>query len=325
MTEITDQPPNDVQIQVDAIDAQLDEVVPAKTLDRNLLIGTWNIRGFGDITQKWRSDARDSPKRDLSDVLSIAKILSRFDVVAVQEVKDNIKGLRHMMKVLGEDWAFLLTDTVKSDEGNYERLAFLFDRRRVRLSGLACELVVTFQEQGISEGALTRQFARTPYAISFLSGDKTFILITLHVLYGKKPADRIPELTEIARWLAEWAKEATEWGHNIIALGDFNIDRQSDPLYEAFTSTGLTPPDELNRVPRTIFDDPEGESFYDQIAWFRGDQGVPLLSLDYVSSGTFDFANGVIPFTSTTGLSWHISDHYPLWVEFSTRAGRGGP
>ena len=92
-----------------------------------------------------------------------------------------------------------------------------------------------------------------------------------------------------------------------------------------FSTTGLTPPDELNRVPRTIFDDPEGESFYDQIAWFRGDQGVPLLSLDYVSSGTFDFANGMIPFTSRTGLSWHISDHYPLWVEFSTRAGRGGP
>jgi hypothetical protein len=31
-------------------------------------------------------------------------------------------------------------------------------------------------------------------------------------------------------------------GHNLLALGDFNIDRIGDPLFEAFTSTGLTPP-----------------------------------------------------------------------------------
>jgi hypothetical protein len=32
-----------------------------------------------------------------------------------------------------------------------------------------------------------------------------------------------------------------DWDQNLIALGDFNIDRQDDPLYQAFTSTGLTP------------------------------------------------------------------------------------
>jgi hypothetical protein len=51
-------------------------------------------------------------------------------------------------------------------------------------------------------------------------------------------------------------------------LGDFNLDRIGDPLYEAFISTGLWPPTELNAVPRTIFDDDKTKHFYDQLAWF---------------------------------------------------------
>ena len=62
-------------------------------------------------------------------------------------------------------------------------MAFLFDTRRVVPSGLACEIVVPEEQLGaIESGALERQFARTPYAVSFRSGDRTFILITLQVL-----------------------------------------------------------------------------------------------------------------------------------------------
>jgi hypothetical protein len=70
--------------------------VPAKALDRNLLIDTWNIRAFGDLTEKWEPAEEDSPKRDLLSVLCIAEILSRFDVIVVQEAKDNLKALRHL-------------------------------------------------------------------------------------------------------------------------------------------------------------------------------------------------------------------------------------
>ena len=42
----------------------LDLKIPPKVLDKNLLIATWNIRGFGDITEKEKSLAKDSPKRD---------------------------------------------------------------------------------------------------------------------------------------------------------------------------------------------------------------------------------------------------------------------
>jgi hypothetical protein len=30
----------------------------------------------------------------------------------------------------------------------------------------------------------------------------------------------------------------------------------------------------------------------------------------------FNFTDGLIPAASTLQLSWRISDHFPLWVEF---------
>ena len=125
-------------------------------------------------------------------------------------------------------------------------MAFVFDKRKVDLSGLACELVVPAEQlTSIGEDALDRQFARTPYAVSFRCGTKTFILTTLHVLYGDRSGDRVPELKAIAQWLADWARDINAWDHNLIALGDFNIDRAGDALYKAFTSTGLVVPQYL--------------------------------------------------------------------------------
>jgi endonuclease/exonuclease/phosphatase family metal-dependent hydrolase len=160
--------------------------------------------------------------------------------------------------------------------------------------------------------------------VSFRSGVKTFILITLHVLYGEKEEERLPEIRAIAEWLAQWARGINSWDHNLIALGDFNIDRKGDALHDALISTGLDIPADLQDVPRTIFSDPEKpelNKFYDQIAWFMGRNGLPALSLQYTEGGYFDFTKSVLTSQelTKTQLSWRISDHYPLWAEFSTR------
>src|SRR5829696_10259252 len=100
MLDVTDQPPAEVLADLALLRSALDEEVPAKALDRNLLIATWNIRAFGGLTEKWESAEEDSPKRDLHSLLCIAEIVSRFDVIAEQEAKDNLKALRHMLKML---------------------------------------------------------------------------------------------------------------------------------------------------------------------------------------------------------------------------------
>jgi len=325
MSRITDPPPPEIALELAELRSALDAAIPAKALDRNLLIATWNIRAFGDLTEKWESEPGDSPRRDLHALRCIAEIISRFDVIALQEVRANLKALRHTLKSLGSNWGLILTDVTRGSPGNGERMVFLFDTRRVQLSGLASELVVP-QEQldRIGPDALETQFARTPYAVSFLSSGSTFILVTLHVIYGEEAQQRIPELKAIAEWLAQWARDINAWHHNLIALGDFNIDRRGDQLYDAFTSTGLYIPEDLNTIPRTIFSDPNAPDtakFYDQIAWFVGDNDVPALTLKYLRGGSFDFTRVVLKSLNLTKtqLSWRISDHYPLWAEFSVR------
>ena len=321
MPTMTDAPPTEVVAQLDALCAALDDQIPPRLVDRNLLIATWNIRAFGGLTERWRASDDDSPKRDLLGLRAIAEILSRFDVIALQEVRGNLKALRHALHWLNRDgayWGLILTDVTRGTAGNDERMAFVFDTRRVKPSGLACELVVP-QRGDITADAFDRQFARTPYAVSFLSGSTTFILVTLHVLYGKKPEDRMGELTAIAEWLADWASDVHSWDHNLIALGDFNIDRIGDPLYKAFTSTGLSTPPELDQVPRTIFGD-GNDHHYDQIAWFAETDGIPALSLTYTGrAGGFDFVPHVHADLTRQEQSWRVSDHYPLWTEFDAR------
>jgi len=325
MEKITDPPPSQIAAELSNLRAALDKEIPAKILDANLLIATWNIRAFGDLTVKWEAATTDKPKRDLHALRCIAEIVSRFDVIALQEVRANLKALRHMLKVLGPNWGLILTDVTKGDKGNGERMVFLFDTRKVQLSGLACELVVPEEQLSrISPDALDRQFARTPYAVSFRSAGKTFILVALHVIYGEKADERIPELKAIADWIAELARDINVWDHQLIALGDFNIDRRGDKLYDAFTSTGLHVPEDLNRAPRSIFSEPDLpdlNKFYDQIAWFRGDDYRPGLSMKYLRGGNFDFTKHVLRLLNLTKaqLSWRISDHYPLWAEFSVR------
>jgi exonuclease III len=295
-----------------------ESTIPGKVRDRNLLIGTWNIRAFGDLTEKWTSSATDSPKRNLADICAIAKIIERFDVIAIQETRDNLKALRYLMGRLGPDWRFLITDVGEGEPANGERLAYVFDSTRVRLTGLAGELVVPKEWFGkISQGALEEQFARTPYAVSFAAGDQAFTLVTLHVIFGDKAADRIRELRAIAAWLADRADDDDEFNRNLIALGDFNIDRRDDDNWKAFTDQGLTPPYEFYGLTRTIFDKPKKESYYDQIAWFTKGNREALTLAYSGKAGRFEWTKYILQSLDNTPKSWRISDHYPLWCEFS--------
>lgn len=322
MPTVFDTPPPKVQSDLDALAAALDARIP-KRKKSNVLIASWNIRAFSSLTRKWTSGKNDNPKRDLRGLRTIIEILSRFDVIAIQEIKGDLRALRDTMKFLGENWSFLMTDVNTSDEGNNERLAFLFNQKRIKPSGLAAELVVPQERlDRLDDNALKIQFARTPYAVSFVRNKTTFILVTLHVLFGKKKKEkeRLPELLEIANWMKDWAKRSNRYHHNLLVLGDFNIDREGSVGFDAFTSTGLGVPDVLLKLPRTIFDKPgvsSDDKFYDQIAWFTSGKRA-LIDMTVRSGGNFDFLPHVYTDTklSKTSISHRVSDHLPLWIEF---------
>jgi endonuclease/exonuclease/phosphatase family metal-dependent hydrolase len=323
MTSTTAPPPGPVPgavtDDVDRIRAALAAHIPAKA-SKNLLIGTWNLRAFGDLTHKWQSTQDDSPKRDWHALACIAEVVQRFDVTAVQETRRNTTALFALLHLhlLGPRYKVIASDVTEGGPGNGERLAYIYDAERVQPSGLVGELVLPAEASSDVE-----QFARTPYAAGFVREATEFILTTVHVLWGKKPEDRIGELTAFAAWMRGWADRPDDWNRNLLVLGDFNLDRMDDPLFEAFLSTGLWPPAELNDVPRTIFDDDKDHHQYDQIAWFsdptQPDAPSLLEGLTYTGrGGNFDFIPHALQGLTKSKASWRISDHYPLWLEFVT-------
>lgn len=280
--------------------------VPAKVADRNLLVATWNIRALSRIHESYDENP-GSPKRNLRGLAHIAEIVRCFDVVAVQEVKTDTSGILRLVEWLGPDWGLVLSDVTRGSAGNAERLAFVFDRRRLEPSGLAGELVIP----PLEDGDPGRQFARTPYAVSFRSADEEFVLVTLHVLYGDRPEGREPELRAIAEWMADWGTDENRYHHDLIVLGDFNIDRRGDPRFEAFTETGLMVPRAIMDFRTTVFD--TEAKHYDQIAWFMGQ----IRMVPTGAAGIIDFADAVYRETTTRSMSYRVSDHLPLWTEFA--------
>lgn len=79
------------------------------------------MRAFSDLTKAWKTEEGATPKRNSADVHAIAAVVGRFDVVAVQEARGNLRAVRYLLKVLGQDWTFIPTDVTQGKAGNNER------------------------------------------------------------------------------------------------------------------------------------------------------------------------------------------------------------
>ncbi|GAB3019143.1 hypothetical protein GCM10027051_25290 [Niabella terrae] len=318
-----------------ALRQELKSQVPTKQLEGNLLLATWNIREF------------DSPaygERLLEAYYYIAEIVAHFDIVAIQEVREDLQALKELLRILGSNWHYVITDVTAGSQGNKERLAFVFDKRKVKFGGLAGELVLPpFQKKDPETGQTiyepVKQLARTPYTCGFTAGWTNFQLTTVHVLYGDaKPenVDRIQEIQTIANVLSKRADGKTEWSNNNILLGDFNIYDPADATYEAIIQAGFTIPEELQQLPSNALKN----KFYDQIAF----KVRPGRFNTTGKAGVFDYYKVVFrdedetAYIKDMGEAYHttsagkprsnkstyyrsywrthqLSDHLPMWVE----------
>ena len=135
-----------------SLKAQFELEVPKKS-EENLLLATWNIREF------------DSPaygRRDIEPLYYISEIISHFDLVAVQEVREDLKALKTVKNFLGEWWKFIATDVSEGKPGNRERLAYLYDTRKVKFGNIAGEVVIKPIEKKVAGG---RKISRSPECI----------------------------------------------------------------------------------------------------------------------------------------------------------------
>ncbi len=90
--------------------------IPSSKLNYNLLLCTWNIREF---------DSGTYGERIFESNYYIAEIISKFDIVAVQEVHRSLSGLKKVLLILGDTWKYVVSDTTEGARGNDERIAYI--------------------------------------------------------------------------------------------------------------------------------------------------------------------------------------------------------
>ncbi|MDQ8204761.1 endonuclease/exonuclease/phosphatase family protein [Pelagicoccus sp. SDUM812003] len=312
--------------------------IPPKTLDDNLLLATWNIRDFDKPTFGERSEEA---------IAYIAEIISRFDLVAVQEVYRDLKALDRVLTALGPFWKVIVSDTTEGDSGNDERMAFLYDSRKVRFGGLAGELVLPPVKTDGGSMAPAHQVWRSPYICGFEAGWSRFMICSVHILWGKKrafggkePEDRIEEIRKVARFLKQRTEDPFAWARNLILLGDFNIfSSNENGAFGELTQTGeFTIPENH----RAFVTNAARTKSYDQIAYRIQEDRLGWTG----RAGVFDYFKYVYTeddvdlYKDAMGDSYHtnsrgqprsdrskrnyyktywrthqMSDHLPLWVE----------
>ncbi|NQU05164.1 MAG: endonuclease/exonuclease/phosphatase family protein [Calditrichaeota bacterium] len=260
-----------------------DETFPIKKSSESLILGTWNIRNFDD-------DRFNYGPRTTESLYYIAEILSKFDIVAVQEICENLAPLDSLMRLLGRQYDYILTDVTHSSlGGNRERLGFIYDRKKVDFKGIAGEIVLP-NKMLISEvDDKKRQFSRTPFGAEFQSGWFKFLFATVHIYFGKAAkkskeyARRVMEIEAVAKYLAKEAKASEA---NQILVGDFNILKRGSAGFNALTKNGFTVIQNRKGSNR------DRTKFYDQIS-FRSVKDELVLMEPERDDRVFQFFNSV--------------------------------
>jgi endonuclease/exonuclease/phosphatase family metal-dependent hydrolase len=291
-----------------------DRTIPQKS-DNRLLLATWNIANLG------------VQERRPADYKLIAEIVSWFDLVAIQEVNNDLEGLRGIEAQLPGHYQVVFSDP----GGNDERYAFLFDSRKVtQLEEIGRVTVPVSDLNDVRLPGVVQPFQgfdRNPYLGTFKAGKLSFVLANVHLYFGGGSSERALERRSleayaIARWADLRNDDEEAYTRNVLALGDFNLPvrADSDPIYRALTKRGLKLPPHSTKVNGSNLND---DAQYDQMAVFPGPMEKAI-----ERTGVFDFDGAV--FRDLWGekeedqkrfrayVRYYLSDHRPLWAALKT-------
>jgi endonuclease/exonuclease/phosphatase family metal-dependent hydrolase len=277
-----------------------------------LLVATWNIANLG--LQQRRDQDRSI----------IAEIISWFDIVAVQECRENFGDLFDLHEKLPKSYRVIMSDAA----GNNERVAFLYDSKKLTILEEVGEIAFppsrykTIKLPGIEEPF--GGFDRTPYLAAFKVGNSSLMFVNVHLYFGNKKAQsmarRSLETFAVAKWSYLRKKSPFSFTRELVALGDFNMPKSmpGDPIFNALTKLGLELPEHSSQIASSISSDAN----YDQVAF------LPETTKQFFTGlkGVFDYDAVIFPDLWQNGgnkknfkayLRYYISDHRPMWVQLS--------
>ncbi|APE30654.1 endonuclease [Halomonas aestuarii] len=245
----------------------------------DVVVGSWNIEHLG-----WNNDKA---------LPQVAHVANHFDLLAVQELMDPLAMVRleeHLEAVSGEAWSSMASHAL--GRGTYEEhYGFLWRESEVAYEDGA----VVYIDHG-------DVFSREPYSARFrdaATGDR-FTLATVHVVYGDRVGDRLPEIAALAdywQWLDEIAPDTPR-----LLAGDFNLP-PDHPAWEALRARGARPA-------------PEGRS---TLATTAGQYASLYDNLWYDAGRLTPSDRGILRFPELLPLAHQaarerVSDHAPVYV-----------
>ncbi len=211
----------------------------------SFVIGSFNIRKLG------KKDSKSDGSWEM-----LAKISRRFDLLAIQEVQDNMDGLKKLRGMLGRKYGMVASDITGRPPGGRslaERLAFLFRWDRVERTEIASDIsydrssvidTLLREWDGIQRAinaklAGNARYVRLPTFLTFIrqpscvtfrikgaDGAKPyeFMAINAHLLYGRYAAERYMEFQALIKWLEYRAATEHSYCRDMLLLGDLNLD-----------------------------------------------------------------------------------------------------
>lgn len=164
-------------------------------------IGSWNVARLGHGTQK--------------DFQAVAKIASRFDLVALQEVMTEqaiSRLISELTALTHTPWTFI--DSGPIGRSTYrERYVFLWKLQ----SGIRSQGAVVYIDQG-------DHFEREPFAARFLFPSLSLELSVsnIHLKHGRHHSERQSEAIALVEYIG-WIKGVHGEAPHTLVVGDFNL------------------------------------------------------------------------------------------------------
>lgn len=245
---------------------------------------SWNLENFG----KSKSE---------SELNFIANNVLNYDIVALQEIVAGYGGAQAVAKLAmllnekGAKWDYAISNPTSSTSSHkVERYAFLWKTSKIKLKG---------------DTWLEKQYHieidREPYFATFEINKKTITLVNFHAITKSKQ----PE-TEI-KYFKFLPGEYPNL--NLLFLGDFNCP-QSHTVFNPLKKMGYSPilQNQKTTLKQQCKNDICLASEFDNM---------------FYKTSTVEFINsGIVPFHKNFNSlkeARRISDHIPIWFEFSLK------
>jgi endonuclease/exonuclease/phosphatase family metal-dependent hydrolase len=251
------------------------------TGQNNIAICTWNIQDLGQ-------------SKNETEIDFIANTVKGYDILAIVEVVAGDGGAQAVARLAdalnrkGSKWDYSISNPTTGEPHSKERYAFIWKTSKVKKVGDA------WLEQHYQA-----EINREPYFADFSAGGKVFTFAAFHAI----PKSKQPE-TEI-KYFKFFPEKYP--GKNLIFAGDFNCP-QTHSVFNPLKTMGYKPvlTGQKTSLRQECINTDCLASEYDNIFYNSA-------KIKFVKAGVVHFYKS-FPTMKEAGA---ISDHIPVWFEFS--------